>query len=278
MDWFILAILAGAASNFFNIFNRSSLKEKGDSSVYAWWFELFRFVIFLGLFLLNPILPKDPTAYLWLFLFGLTEVASVYYFMKSHQLTDLSLSTFVIKLQLIWTPIVAFLFIGERLALSDYRGIGIILIGIFIAVYSKGMKKDKGIMITFISSILISFLSVFMKKSADLAVTPLVLMSMSAPAIFIFPMIMKQSKKRLLGISKKNLIKNMLGVIANGISMYLAVTAVRLGSTSKVSAVFQGMMIIALAYSILVLKEKKQVWQKLIGAGVTIFGLIMLAR
>jgi drug/metabolite transporter (DMT)-like permease len=254
MNWFILAILAGAASNFFNIFNRSSLKEKGDSSVYAWWFEVFRFTIFLCLFLINPILPKAPIAYLWLFLFGLTEVASVYYFMKSHQLTDLSLSTFVIKLQLIWTPIVAFLFIGERLALSDYGGIGVILIGIFIAVYSKGMKK-----------------------SADLAVTPLVIMSMSAPSIFVFPMIMKQSKKRLLGISKKNLRKNMLGVIANVISMYLAVTAVRLGSTSKVSAVFQGMMVISLAYSIIVLKERKQVWKKIRGMIVIIVGLSLLA-
>lgn len=278
MSWFILAILAGAASNIFNIFNRSSLKEKGDSTVYGWWFELFRFLIFTGIFLLNPLFPKEPVAYVWLFLFGLTEVASIYFFMRSHQLTDLSLSTFVIKLQLIWTPLLAFIFINERLSLLDYCGIGVILIGIFIAVYSKEMKKDKGIIITFISSLLISLLSVFMKKSTEYATTPLILMAMSLPSILILPLLMKQARRRITSISKKNLTKNMLGVFANVVSMYLSVSAVRLGSTSKVSAVFQGMMIIALAYSIIFLKEKKQLWQKIIGASVVIVGLYLLAR
>lgn len=278
MNWFILAILAGTASNFFNIFNRSSLREKGDSTVYGWWFESIRFLIFLSIFLFNPIFPKEPVAYLWLSLFGLTEIGSIYFFMRSHQLTDLSLSTFVIKLQLIWTPIFAFIFISEHLSFADYGGIGIILVGIFIAVYSRGMKKDKGVIITFISSLLISLLSVFMKKSSEYASTPLILMFMSFPSIIILPLLMKQAKKRIRGISRKNLTKNMLGALSNVVSMYLAVSAVRLGSTSKVSAVFQGTMVIALAYSIIVLKEKKQMWQKIIGAGVTIFGLFILAQ
>jgi drug/metabolite transporter (DMT)-like permease len=278
MNWFILAILAGVASNFFNIFNRSSLKERGDSTVYAWWFEVIRFFIFLGLFLLNPLFPKEPIAYLWLFLFGLTEVGSVYFFMRSHQLTDLSISTFIIKLQLIWIPILAFILIGERLSVSDYTGISVILFGIFIAVYSKGMKKDKGVLITFISSLLISLLSVLMKITTEYATTPLILICMSLPSIIILPLLMKQAQKRIKGISRKNLTKNMLGAISNVISMYLAVSAVRHGSTSKVTAVFQGMMIISLAYSIIVLKEKKQVWQKIVGASITILGLVILTR
>lgn len=277
MNWFILAIFAGVASNLFNISNRSSLKEKGDSTVYGWWFELLRFLIFTGIFLLNPIFPKEPIAYVWLFLFGLTEVASIYFFMRSHQLTDLSLSTFVIKLQLIWTPVLAFLFINERLTPSDYGGIGIILFGIFVAVYSKDMKKDKGLIITFISSLLISLLSVFMKKTTEYAITPFILMWMSFPSIFILPILMKNAKKRILGISKKHLMKNTVGVIANALSMFLLVSAVHLDSTSKVSAVFQGMMIIALAYSIIVLKEKKQLWQKIMGATIMISGLYLLA-
>jgi len=277
MNWFILALLAGAASNFFNIFNRSSLKDKGDSTVYAWWFELFRFLVFLILFLTNTILPSEPIAYLWLLLFGLTEVFSVYYFMRSHQLTELSLSTFVIKLQLIWTPILAFIFIGERLMLVDYCGIAIILFGIFIAIYSPEMKKDKGIMITFISSLLISLLAIFVKKAADYAITPLVMMSMSFPSIVILPLLMKNAQQRILSISKNSLRKNILGALSNVVAMYLSVSAVRIGSTSKVSAVYQGMMVIAIFYSIVVLKEKKQLWQKIIGAGVVILSLSLLS-
>lgn len=277
MNWFILAALAGTASNFFNIFNRSSLKDKGDSTVYAWWFELFRFIIFFSIFFIHPVSPTVPLAYLWLLLLGMVEVLSVYFFMRSHRLTDLSLSTFVIKLQLIWTPLFAYLFINEHLTSSDYRGIGIILLGIFVAIYSKNMKRDRGVTMTLISSLLISLLSIFMKKSTEYATTPLILMAMSLPSILILPFLMKQSRRRITSISKKNLTKNMLGVIANVISMYLSVSAVRLGPTSKVSAVYQGMMVIALVYSIVVLKERKQLWQKVMGSIIILLGLYLLS-
>jgi drug/metabolite transporter (DMT)-like permease len=277
MSWFILALLAGLSSNFFNIFNRTSLKDKGDSTVYAWWFEVIRFIAFFVIFLFNPHLPKNPNAYFWLFLLGLNEAVSVYFFMRSHQLTELSLSTFVIKLQLIWTPLFAFIFIGERLSTLDYGAIGVILLGIFIAIYSPQMKKDKGVIITFISSLLIAGNAVLTKQVTAASSTPLIMMSMSLPAIILFPFIMKNVKNRIMGISKKTFLQCLSGATTNIIAMYLAVNAIRLGSTSKVSAVYQGMMVIALFYSIVVLKEKKQLWQKIIGAGVVILGLYFLA-
>lgn len=278
MNWFILALLAGTASNFFNIFNRSSLKERGDSTVYAWWFEAIRFLVFFILFLPQMTFPQKFEDYVWLLLLGVNEAASVYFFMRSHQLTELSLSTFVVKLQLIWTPLLAFLFIGERLSLSDYGAIGIILVGIFIAVYSKRMKNDKGIIITFISSILIALNAVLTKQVTGISNTPFIMMSMSLPAIIVLPFLMKNSYKRIVSIPKKTFIQCLSGAMSNIVAMFLAVSAIRLGSTSKVSAVYQGMMVIALFYSIVILKERKQMWQKIIGACVTIFGLFILSQ
>lgn len=277
MNWFILALLAGAASNFFNIFNRSSLKEKGDSTVYAWWFELFRFLVFFIVFLTSPLIPPQPIAYIYLILLGLIEVSSVYFFMRSHRITELSLSTFVIKLQLIWTPLLAFIFINERLSLFDYCAIVIILLGIFIAVYTKGMKQDKGVTTTLISSLLISLLALFVKKAAEYTSTPLIIMSMSFPSILILPLLMKNAQNRIASIPRVSLRNNFFGAMSNVVAMYLSVSAVRIGSTSKVSAVYQGMMVIALFYSIVVLKEKKQLWQKIIGACVVVLGLSLLS-
>lgn len=278
MNWFILAILAGAASNFFNIFNRSSLKEKGDSTVYAWWFEVIRFLVFFILFLPKQTLPRELETYIWLLLLGLNEAVSVYFFMRSHQLTDLSLSTFIIKIQLIWTPLLAFIFIGERLSLLDYGAIGVILLGIFIAIYSKKMKSDMGIITTFISSILIAMNAVLTKKVTGSTSTPFIMMSMSLPAIIILPFLMKNSYKRLVTISKKTFMICLSGTMSNVVAMFLAVSAIRMGETSKVSAVYQGMMVIALLYGVIVLKERKQIWQKIIGAAITIFGLFILAQ
>lgn len=277
MNWFILALCAGALTNIFHIFNRSSLKEKGDSTVYGWWFEFFRFIAFLVLFSFNPLLPKEQIAYIWLAVLGFTEIGSIYFFMRSHQLNELSLSTFVIKLQLIWTPLFAIIFIGEKLSFNDYGGIGIILLGIFIAVYSKGLKKDKGMVITLIASVFIALLSVSIKKATEYTTTAFILMAMSLPSILILPLFMKDAQKRIVGISKNRLINNMLGATANILAMFLSVSAVRIGSTSKVQAVVQGMMIISLLYSIFVLKENKSIWQKIIGASIIAVGLYQLA-
>ena len=278
MSWFILALLAGTASNVFNIFNRSSLKEKGDSTVYGWWFELMRFLIFFIVFLPQWTFPQKGESYMWLLVLGLNEAASIYFFMRSHQLTDLSLSTFVIKIQLIWTPLLAFIFIGERLSLLDYGAIGVILLGIFIAIYSKKMRSDKGMIVTFISSLLIAMNAVLTKKVTGTSNTPLIMMSMSLPAIVILPFLMKDSYKRLVTISKKTFMTCLSGTISNVVAMFLAVNAIRIGETSKVSAVYQGMMIIALLYGIFVLKERNQMWQKIIGACVVIGGLYLLAQ
>ncbi|MCX6730247.1 MAG: DMT family transporter [Candidatus Roizmanbacteria bacterium] len=278
MNWFILALLAGTASNFFNIFNRSSLKEKGDSTVYAWWFEVIRFIVFRIIFLPQHILPQHVEDYFWLLLLGINEAVSVYFFMRSHQLTDLSLSTFIVKLQLIWTPLIAFVFIGERLSLLDYGAIGIILIGIFIAIYSKKMKSDKGIVITFISSLFIALNAVFTKKVTGISSTPFIIMMMSLPSIFILPLLMKNSYKRIVTISKKTFLQCLSGSISNIIAMFLAINAIRLGSTSKVSAVYQGMMVISLLYSVIVLKERRQLWQKVIGVVVILLGLYVLSQ
>ena len=276
MDWFLLALLAGTASNIFNVVNRSTLKEKGDSTLFSWLFEVLRLCIFICAFLINPIFPQELSTYGWLIALGLNETASVYFFMKSHRHTKLSLSTFLIKLQLIWTPLLAYILIQERLNNADYLGIGIILLGIFVGVYSPKMKADKGIIVTFISSFLISLNAVYTKAAAGDASTPFILIMMSLPSVFFFPFLMKQFRVRIQDMSIHFVKSNAVGVLFNVVAMSLAVGAIRLGSTSKVTAVYQGMMIISILYGIVVLKEKDRIIQKLVGTAITVFGLTLL--
>lgn len=277
MSWLILALLAGTASNVFNVINRTTLKERGDSTLYSWLFEVVRLVIFFIAFAVNPVFPTQSATYGWLMLLGINEAASVYFFMKSHRHTKLSLSTFLIKLQLIWTPLLAYFIIQERLNKGDYLGISVILIGIFIGVYSPKMKADKGVVITFVSSIFISLNAVFTKAAAGDASTPFILFMMSLPSVLLFPFLMKQFKDRLQHMNGAFVRNTLVGVLFNVIAMSLAVSAIRLGSTSKVTAVYQAMMIVSVLYGIVVLKEKEQIIQKLVGTVITIYGLILLA-
>lgn len=53
MEWLLLSVFAGLASNGFNITNRTALKDKGDYISYAWWFEFVRSAFFWECFFLN---------------------------------------------------------------------------------------------------------------------------------------------------------------------------------------------------------------------------------
>jgi drug/metabolite transporter (DMT)-like permease len=276
MNWFLLALLAGTASNIFNIFNRSSLKERGDSTLYSWFFELVRFFIFFAYFLTSPAFPTHLSTYMWLAALGCNEAFSVYFFMKSHRHTKLSVSTFIIKLQLIWTPLLASLFIGERLSMRDYTGIAVVLLGIGVGIYNPKMKPDKGTIITLISSFFIALNAVFTKGAADGASTPFLMMCMSLPAALFFPFLMKQFRHRAIHMSRQFILNSISGIVFNIIAMTLAVSAIRLGSTSKVTAVYQAMMIIAIIYGVIFLKERENIPQKLAGSAITVLGLFLL--
>lgn len=276
MDWLTLTIVGGLASTVFNIFNRAALKTDGDSSVYGWWFELLRMGIFILLFLLNPVFPTDLTSYFWLFALGMVELVSIYFFMKAHQLTELSLSTIVIRLRLIWTPLLAYFLLGEQLQTAEYFGIFIVLAGVVIAISPHTLKIDRGVVVTLISSLVLTVLSLIQKKTALIASPPLVMIAMSLPSVILLPLLIKNAKKRLISIKKKSFMQNLTGTLFNVVSMYCLIAALRFESTSKVNTIFQSMMVVSLFFGIVFFYERKQMWQKIIGTVVTICGLFFL--
>lgn len=276
MDWLTLTILGGLASVVFNIFNRAALKTNGDSSVYGWWFEMLRMGIFILLFLLNPVFPRDLMSYFWLTALGMVELVSIYFFMKAHQITELSLSTIVIRMRLIWTPIFAYFLLGEQLAPAEYFGIFIVLTGVVIAVSPRTLRLDRGIVVTLISSLVLTVLSLIQKKTALIASPPLVMIAMSLPSVILLPLLIKNARKRLFSLKKKSFLQNLMGTLFNVISMYCLIAALRFESTSKVNTIFQSMMVVSLFFGIVFFHERKQMWQKIVGTVVTLCGLFFL--
>jgi len=104
MNWFVLAALAGLASNGFNITNRTALKNQGDSTAYAWWFELVRTSFFLVILLFQPNPTFTISMIVPLLLVGLAELFSVYIFMKMHAYTNLSISSVISRLRVSGHP------------------------------------------------------------------------------------------------------------------------------------------------------------------------------
>lgn len=276
MEWVIFAVIAGLASNAFNFVNRHALRKDEDSSAYAWWFELIRVVVFSVLVFFSFSLVWEWTSLLWLILLGLTEFFSVYLFMKMHALTELSTSSIIIRLRLVWLPIMAMIFLRERLTTLEYLGIIIIFLGLVITSSPKKIKVDKGIKTALAFSMVNALLTVFLKKTAQVASTSIVMVAAGLPSVFILPVLMKKPVKRIKQAMKTTLSKNILASFFNVIAMYFLIMAYRVSPASKATGVYQSMLIFSVFGGIIFLKETKDIKKKIIGSIVTMIGVLLI--
>lgn len=275
-NWIIFASLAGLASNAFNFFNRFHLKENEDSTAYSWFFETFRMTVFLFLVPFDFYLHLDLYTLILLLLVGLTEFAAVYFYMKMHSISELSISTILSRGRLIWVPIIAFLLFRENLSSLDYLGIVILFIGLSIAASPKKFFVDKGAFYANIAAFVVAINLVIMKLLTPLSSVSVLMVLCSLPSVILFPYFMKNPKMRILVEFRRNLPIKIVANFIHVLSAYFLVLALKIGEVSKVTAIYQGMMIVAVLAGIIFLKESEDIFKKLLGATVTIVGVILL--
>ena len=274
--WLVLAIIAGFSSDIYNILNRKALKEWGDSSSYSWWYELIRVLIFLiaipfyfyFLFSLKNIF--------LLIVLGMTELISVYVFMKMHAYVEVSISSVVAKLRLVWTPIVALIFLAETLKTTEYVGIFTVFLGLVITVSPGKLAFDKGLKFALLSSLVVPILSVLLKQTSEFASIPVQMVFMGMPSVIIFPLIIKNWKPRIIQTYKKSFREIFIATVFNCSAMVFLVMAFKAGSVGKVAAVYQSMTLISVLVGIFWLGEKQDIWRKVAGSIVTLVGVYLL--
>jgi len=111
-SWILLALIAGLASNASNFFSRFLLKNGEDSTVFAWYFEFVRLIVFALIAFFDFKLIITFKSILLLLAMGLSELACVYVYMKMHANSHLSISAIISRTRLIWVPFFAFLLLG----------------------------------------------------------------------------------------------------------------------------------------------------------------------
>lgn len=275
-EWVLLAILAGFASNFFNFVSRFALKDEGDPTAWAFFFEFVRLIIFASFLLFDFSIKLEPKAFIYLFLVGFTEFISVYLYMKMHKYSHLSISTIISRTRLIWIPIIAFLFFGEKLQLTEYLGIGILFAGLSIVVAPHKFFIDKGAVYANLAAFAIAINTIMFKLALPYASSSVILVAFCLPSVIFFPLLMKNAKKRILDDGKRNFPLKLAGISGNIVSSYLFLWALHTGEVSKVNAIYQGMLVVSVLAGIIILKERQDIFRKLLGTTITIIGVILL--
>lgn len=276
MNWIFYAVTAGIATNVFHVISRKTLRGSGDSTAYAWWFEFIRILLFIPFLWIDFHLIYSSSALISLLLLGITEVISIYLLMRVHQLTEVSLSSIVSVLRLVWTPLLAFFLIAERLTTFEYLGIAVITLGIFVVASPRRIKTDKSLWILIVFSGVSAIIGVLMKQASFFASPPIVMIAMAIPSVVILPLFMKNQSARIITFGKDFLVTNVFVGLLNVVSTYLFLLAIQTGTTSVVISVYQGMILTSVFTGIVFLQERKDVGKKLAGLAITLCGVLLL--
>lgn len=275
--WFLLAGLGGLASNISNLTIRIILKDGDDAITFGWLFDIFRVVFALFIFPFDNKLFISTTSLIVFFLTMISGTISTYFYVRMHQYTQLSLSTILSRLRIIWTPLLAYLFIHERLIQSDYLSIIIVFIGIALVVTPKELIFDKGVHFALGFSIFGATNVIMTKEALHYISTSGVIILSSIATIGVFPLFMKSPQKRITTSLKTMTKQKFLCFFLNSIASYCFIYALVIGgSASGVNVVYQSMMVISVLYGIFILREKEMVRRKILGTIVTILGIIGL--
>lgn len=275
-NWIALAVLAGLASNFFSFVSRVALKDDGDANAWAFLFEAIRLIIFLGLMVFDFSLKVEFQTFNLLFWVGFTEFLSVYLYMQMHKYSHLSISTIISRTRLIWIPVIAFIFFGEHLKMVEYLGIAILFAGLSVVIAPHKLFLDKGAIYANLAAFMIAINTILFKLAFPYASNSVILAAFCLPSVILFPLFMKNSVKRIIREGKKNFTFKMAGIFANIISSYLFIWALHFGEVSKVNAVYQSMLIFGVLAGIIFLKERENIFKKLLGSAMTVIGVILL--
>lgn len=275
-NWIILTVVAGISSVLFNALNRGTLKDGHDSTVYAWLFELVRFIFFTLLIPLDHFLICGPRTTITLVSLGFTELVGVYLYMKMHSHSELSVSSILSRFRVLLVPIFAFIFLGERLTLFQYLGVGTIFAGCLVVLGMKHIRGTKGIWYA-IGFVLVNTISnILIKSASDVASTTIISTAFSFPAAILIPVIMKSSITRIRFTAAHIFKSVLIASIFNIVTMYALVKAYALASAGQVNSVFQGITAISVVVGVLLFNERDHILLKVIGAALTTIGIILL--
>ena len=275
-NWITLAVLAGLASTAFNFFNRYILKDKDDSTMYAWYQESLKVIIFGSIAFFDWKFILTDTSIIIFILLGLTEWIAVYLYMKMHYFAHLSISSIISRTRMIWVAVIAFILLGERLEIPEYIGILILFFGLSIVVAPNKLFVDKGAMYANLAAFMIALNTVIIKMALPYASISVINIIMVLPAALFFPMLVKDFRKKASVTLRTNLKLKSLNTFISVASLYLLTMALGLGDSSKVMAIYQGMLIFSVLAGIIFLKERENAGRKIVGAIITIIGVIML--
>ncbi len=282
MSWQIYLIISILLISCNGLFHRSLMKDdKSDSRAQT--------IVFLGIggiiaifiaFIQGKLQFSFPSFLIWNFIFLLILSTPAYLLTyRSYQLIGASEVVLFLTTGRLWNVVGATLFLHESITAIKVLGAIIILVGIGIVLYDK--KKftlNKGVILALVAAFLFGMSDIngfYILKTVN--ATNFLIYAELLPVIALLFIQPKIVKKLTYYFQKRNAVKVfVLGLFDAVGSLALFLSYQAGGKASVIGPLSATRVLITVLLAMLILKEKNNMANKIIGAAVTLVGVILL--
>lgn len=230
---------------------------------------------FLNGFRIPDLVPIFPNLVLMTFLYGAGNV----FVFNALKLTEASQFTILFASRSLWTIFAAILFLGESFSLKQVIGTILIISSIVIVSWRKQQfKLSKGELYAILAALAFGLAfanDAFIIRNFD--VSSYLVLAFIIPALGVWAVYPKSISKMKPLFEKKTLPKLIVLAVFYTISAIVIFLAYQVGrNAAQIAPLNQTTIIITVIFAVIFLNEKTDILRKLVGAAVSLIGVILL--
>jgi|SRR3989344_805610 len=271
-----IAIILGTVTQ---ILKRYILKETNPYA-YSLATQIISGLIFLPFAIINFSLPQELIAYAVLaFASILWSLVSISTYI-SYKQTEISIRDPIGQSKLLWALLFGVLFLGEMITSHRIIGTSIIFLGVVILIWSPkrkfGKLSDPGIRWTLLAAILNAMVFLLDKASLRWFVPEVYGFFVYLFPMFILVLFLKKRKHHISHLFKIRAKSTILSIVLSAVAYYFTLKAFSLADFTLVYPLLQLTTLLTVVGGIFIMKEKENLWQKIIASVLIIIGAIIL--
>ncbi len=277
----IYALIASISQGINQIFHKT-IVNKEDALSYGFALNMLGAILFIPFAITHLEFPESKLAWALLLLSSLIWALVTYFSFLAYKYLDVGSKAPSAKAaKLIIVMILSVVILKEQITLLKSIGFILIILALVMVTYNHKLKifeiKNKGVRYTFLSSSLAGVALLIDKyETAYFNTNMYAFLLYLLPALFLLPFLFN-SKKEM-----KSLIKNKYGFLigATLLSMsyyYFILLAFKTENASIVIPLIEASTFFAVIFSIIFLKERERIFQKILATIIVIIGAVLIS-
>lgn len=280
MLWLIFAIIGAIALGLVGILHRFIVREH-DYISYGFLWGILTALFFVPLLFFDFTLPSAPSGWLiaiiGVFIWTIVTIIGF----KSVQMIETSFREPITQISLLFVLILSYALLSETLTSAKIIGTLLIFGGLMFLTYEKGKTfgkfGHKGIQLTLVASFMAALASVVDKAALNYwNPIPYAFVEFLFPSLIIGFLVIKRKEHLLRMIKSKHYFIVFASILAV-IEVYALYTAYKLTDVSNIYPIGRISSLITVLGGIIILRERKDILRKIIGAIIMIIGAIFIS-